>query len=464
MLVDLDEGYYLTSGQFVFDGKLPYRDFFFTQTPLSPYIFGLWLKLVGTGWYQARLLGALCTTAIGWLLFREAYRATGKLPVAWWVAVMYGGSSLIHEWFVLAKTYGISILMVLVVYLLIEREWRAGTPSSVRLFGAGLVAGLTIDLRLMFLAPVAALTLLVLPRRWAVFLGGVIAALGFCLPFYLAAPQAFVFDNWGYHHIRSSAGLIGGFSQKLEVLEKLVGLSPPFFGQSLQNLIFSALLLWALVERKMAWRPLLVAVSLAAVSILPTPTFLQYFCVCLPFLLLALLPWINQRVQEKTGKMVLVGSTVLTLLALPLALAPSYGALSTLWPKANGYYRRQITAHRRLIKTIQDNSAPDDLILVSCPGYAFATGRRMVPMTENNFPHSNNIFPRLSEADCNKYRFLTNEQTEAVIRNRTAKMVVLGEGVFDKATYLHRHQILKESGYKLLWTEDALTPYVRVDK
>ena len=82
MLIDLDEGYYLTSGQFVFNGQLPYRDFFFTQTPLSPYIFGLWLKLVGTGWYQARLLGALCTTAIGWLLFREAYRAIGKITVA----------------------------------------------------------------------------------------------------------------------------------------------------------------------------------------------------------------------------------------------------------------------------------------------------------------------------------------------------------------------------------------------
>ena len=36
-----DEGWYLYAAQLVHDGKLPYRDFFFTQGPTMPFVYSL---------------------------------------------------------------------------------------------------------------------------------------------------------------------------------------------------------------------------------------------------------------------------------------------------------------------------------------------------------------------------------------------------------------------------------------
>ena len=75
LLVNLDEGYYLTASRFVYQGKIVYRDFFYTQMPLLPYIYGLWLKLFGYSWTSARLLGALISTALGSALFAFSFQS-----------------------------------------------------------------------------------------------------------------------------------------------------------------------------------------------------------------------------------------------------------------------------------------------------------------------------------------------------------------------------------------------------
>src|SRR5437016_4568472 len=43
-LVDGDEGFYLLAAKSVYHGKVLYRDFFYTQMPLLPYVYGLWMK------------------------------------------------------------------------------------------------------------------------------------------------------------------------------------------------------------------------------------------------------------------------------------------------------------------------------------------------------------------------------------------------------------------------------------
>ena len=40
-LIDGDEGFYLMASRLVFEHRVPYRDFFFTQTPLLPFVYGL---------------------------------------------------------------------------------------------------------------------------------------------------------------------------------------------------------------------------------------------------------------------------------------------------------------------------------------------------------------------------------------------------------------------------------------
>ncbi|HPB11670.1 MAG TPA: hypothetical protein PLT74_10450, partial [Kiritimatiellia bacterium] len=40
-----DEGWYLYAARAVADGRLTYRDFFFTQGPVMPYLYGLFAPL-----------------------------------------------------------------------------------------------------------------------------------------------------------------------------------------------------------------------------------------------------------------------------------------------------------------------------------------------------------------------------------------------------------------------------------
>ena len=58
--LNLDEGWYLQAAANVAAGKMPYRDFFFTQAPLLPRVYGLLLPL----WAPAGVLGGRIVTAV----------------------------------------------------------------------------------------------------------------------------------------------------------------------------------------------------------------------------------------------------------------------------------------------------------------------------------------------------------------------------------------------------------------
>lgn len=75
-LVDGDEGFYLLAAKSVFHGKLLYRDFFYTQMPLLPYIYGLWLKIAGETWNSGRMLSSLLASLLGCLLYVHVTRVT----------------------------------------------------------------------------------------------------------------------------------------------------------------------------------------------------------------------------------------------------------------------------------------------------------------------------------------------------------------------------------------------------
>ena len=50
------------------------------------------------------------------------------------------------------------------------------------------------------------------------FTGGFFAGLIPCFYFFFLSPRTFVFDNLGYHAIRTGAGLVGDWGQKLVIV------------------------------------------------------------------------------------------------------------------------------------------------------------------------------------------------------------------------------------------------------
>src|SRR5882672_3605054 len=63
--IDGDEGFFLMAARLASKGLAPYHDFFFIHGPAIPYVFGTWFRLVGPGWYAARVLSGLISVVIG---------------------------------------------------------------------------------------------------------------------------------------------------------------------------------------------------------------------------------------------------------------------------------------------------------------------------------------------------------------------------------------------------------------
>lgn len=98
--VNADEGFYLYTGRIVYEGRVPYRDFFFTQSPLAPYIYGVAQHIVGTGLYAGRATAVAFGLAAFILALCTARHLAGlhaaiiaaalvlcTLPVVYWLSV-----------------------------------------------------------------------------------------------------------------------------------------------------------------------------------------------------------------------------------------------------------------------------------------------------------------------------------------------------------------------------------------
>ena len=75
----IDEGLYLYAGRLALAGHMPYRDFYFDQAPLLPYVFGLALGPFHYDERAARLFAIACTLLTLLVTFAAAARLGGRL-------------------------------------------------------------------------------------------------------------------------------------------------------------------------------------------------------------------------------------------------------------------------------------------------------------------------------------------------------------------------------------------------
>jgi len=120
--VILDEGWYISAGRLVRSGALPYRDFFFPQTPLSAYVFAPLADLGPWTLLGERLL-CLAMGFCGLLVtLATAFRLGGGAALSWAAAVLLPSASF---WYGIstARSYSLVVLVVaLGVYLLASDE------------------------------------------------------------------------------------------------------------------------------------------------------------------------------------------------------------------------------------------------------------------------------------------------------------------------------------------------------
>ena len=216
--LNLDEGWYLQAAVNVAAGKMPYRDFFFTQAPLLPRVYGLLLPL----WAPAGVLGGRIVTAvIG--LFAALFAATGVrllVPAPRRFAASLTVFALLacnvyHSYFtVIPKTYALaSLWLTLGFFCLVRACAEHGRNASLfaAMGGYLLAAAASTRLSLGIALPIAGLWLLAAHRRhgfaWFFFGIGGFTGLGlFLLPYALKDFDAFIFANF-FHGARAGGGL-----------------------------------------------------------------------------------------------------------------------------------------------------------------------------------------------------------------------------------------------------------------
>jgi len=216
-----DEGWYLYAARCVAGGARPYRDFFFTQGPVLPYVYGalsgVWSPQGVLGGRALTLVFGLGGCVMAALLARRAVPRERSLEAAV-LAFALLACNLYHAYFTtIPKSYGLASFLVMSGFLLLSlcvpREPKTRSMrTAMWALPAGLVIAFAAGTRLSLgvLLPVTVLGLLVSFRRTgaAFFLFALGGALGLLLvfgPSLAGAREQFVFAQT-FHAARRGGG------------------------------------------------------------------------------------------------------------------------------------------------------------------------------------------------------------------------------------------------------------------
>ena len=429
---DGDEGVYAYASRLAVHGRIPYRDFFYEQAPLLPYVYGPVDRLSGESWYALRGLSVVFAVGVGLLLFRFV-RQRQSLAAAFAAVVVYAGSGLVFGYLTLVKTFALSVLLVFAAFVLAE----AG-----RWLGAGLLVGLAIDTRLLLLA-VFVVFAVAAGRRLGRFMTGVV--LGLIPSFVLLgiSPSAFWFDNVRYHSLKSPGGLVGDMHEKAQTGATLLGLEPTDRALGIQ---FGLLVLAAAVA--VFWRrrlplALAIAIALGIVSFLPTPSYIQYFSLLVPFLVVG-------AIELRPARALLAAFVVAFL--VPAAWAARH------FVSYDAVLRPSLGSVRDVSAQVERLSGPDERVLSSWPGYLIGTDAWALSDYTNQFAPV--AAAKISRAAGRRYHVASESELEQLIRHRRVRLVVYRNWV-TSPPFARWAAALREGGYQLVARVQTAAIYAR---
>ena len=181
--VNQDEGWYLYAAQMVRDGRMPYRDFFFTQGPALPIVYSALAPIWGPESPLHGLLGGrVVTLALGMLATLAACAlarrlvASSQRPAAGLAVFALLAGNLYHAYFTtIPKTYALGSLFLINGFLLLAVGLGLGrdaAPTLGRRIAACVASGMALAfasgtrISLILVLPIAGCFLLARFRAW----------------------------------------------------------------------------------------------------------------------------------------------------------------------------------------------------------------------------------------------------------------------------------------------------------
>ena len=155
-LIVRDEGFYLLASEMVMANRLPYLDFFYTQTPAMPYLYGGWIEIFGHTWVAARMFSAVLASATGALLFVACTRREGLRFGAVGLS-LYLLSDVVLCWYSVVKSYALVTFLLFAAFVAVQA--RSTLRPWAMPLAAGFCLGLAVNVRLIVVVAVPVLLL-----------------------------------------------------------------------------------------------------------------------------------------------------------------------------------------------------------------------------------------------------------------------------------------------------------------
>lgn len=474
--LDNDEGFYASAARLVAEGHAPYRDFFYPQAPLLPYVYGGVHALPPCSLWRLRQLSVFfgAATVFAWCFFlgRE-FRGRLRVAFAGLTALLLNPYFI--SWNVLVKWHALTNLLISVTLVLLYFAFQSGSRLLYSLAGAA--SGLVWSVRLLYapLLPVVVLFLLVrgvwLGKGWKALqcpAAYAIGALFTSLPtavFFARDPDAFLFNNIGYHTVRAAVKLSAWEHCKTAIRYGVLVLGEhPFLALEAALAIGGTLLVLYrrarfAAEPVASWYILdgLLCVVLLSASLYPIPLYRQYFTAPLTPFLFPLL--------------------MVALASLPVRpWALLVGLLAVLTPLACWEVPRQAQQHswhpvwswssfRDVSDYVREHTAKGDVVMAFWPGHVFESGRQYFPGLENNF--ALRVSQKLCAADRRRFHVPDAEQLLGAVEAREPSMVLWApywKANFEECVSKEQKErffALLASKYHLAKTVDTIRIYER---
>ena len=479
--LDGDEGYYATAARLVSEGHTPYKDFFYPQMPLLPYVYAPFYKLVGSSLAGMRLLSVLLSALalVVWGLFLRA--RFGDRPM-----FVIGGLLLVAlnpyllSWNVTIKTYALSNLGVFAALWTVDRGFQ--TRRVVWFLLAGLAAGLVVEARLLYLPwagsllaalawthwrhPQVGVSLLSIAAASAGFLLGLLPAVAL----FVSDPARFHFNNLDYHNLRfSQLDRSAGDNATQAVAALQEGARALFLNPYLVMLILLAVVGWVAVRRSadsrdLNLRPLILVAGLGAAvhavaCLFPDPVHAQYFTSPLAPMLapLALLGVVD--LARRFGRPTTLVTGVVVLCCVLCFMDLQVRRTGIIWDEVWSFeHLDEVSAN------IESRTEAGDLVLAFWSGYVFESEREYVPGLENHFALG--VAEKLTMDEKGAYRIAGKEMLLKMILTKAPKVVVLGGWMHEVNTTMDQRDIPLlvtelESNYEIAWMKGEVKVLVR---
>jgi len=442
-----DEGWYLYTARETAQGRLPFRDFAFTQGPIMPLVYAVASPMVDRYGLAG---GRAFTAALGFLALllscRLARGATvaGDRMTAGVLTLVLIGVNVYHSYFTtIVKTYALSAVFLVGGLCAVRSAWDERRLGAACLAGVLLSLATCVRISIGIVLPVVALALLL--RRTRLGYGPALAfsaaagatLLVVLLPFALMAPESFWFGMAQYHSERTAGSLFSGLTFKAGFVSRYV------------QAYFVLVVLWAVLLllrrrtfevgeppsrfdpgfRGLLW---LVGLAISLVHLAAPFPYDDYQVFVTPVFAAALSAALAERIPADTAalrwRLPLREGVVVTVLAASLAASLSspvnqswfiHGRDRIWWLMKDSSDLARLQEVGRLLR---EESPPDSFVLTQDIYIAMESGLRVPPGLEMG-PFS--YYPDWPREKAEKLHVVNREMMEDLITEGSAEWAAL---------------------------------------